>query len=273
MPCDTIGVTNIPYDSNGNYNLPPGYLAVTGQTILASQHNPPLEDIASALSQVLLRSGISPMLGNLNMNGFRITNLPNGSSPQDAATYSQLTAILADPWALQPIGAFVAYDAGEGLPWPPRDKDYRYVQLTAGQAGNGGYNQGVLINEAVSGGDPYVNATAVVNLPGSVFHGKTIRLINSERRFIRPGPGGLLEDSQNLSHRHNGNTTVAGGHSHALNAGWLTGGDNFADRLTRGGPERTSHDGDHSHFFETSFEGGAEARPRNLGVIYYRRIK
>lgn len=53
----------MPSDSNGVYSLPPGYLAVTGETILASQHNPPLEDIASALTQRVMRSGVTPFTG------------------------------------------------------------------------------------------------------------------------------------------------------------------------------------------------------------------
>lgn len=55
----------MPYDGSGNFSLVSGYLAATGGTILASQHNPPLEDIASALSSVLLRSGVAPMTGDL----------------------------------------------------------------------------------------------------------------------------------------------------------------------------------------------------------------
>jgi microcystin-dependent protein len=51
--------------SNGVYSLPVGYLAVTGTTIQASQHNPPLEDIASALTARLSRDGTAPMLGGL----------------------------------------------------------------------------------------------------------------------------------------------------------------------------------------------------------------
>ena len=84
-----------PYDSNGNASLVPGYLAVEGQTILPSQHNPPLEDIASMLSQVLLRSGAAPMSGNLNMNGFKVTNLPDASSDGDPVLLAQLQASLA----------------------------------------------------------------------------------------------------------------------------------------------------------------------------------
>jgi hypothetical protein len=53
--------------SNGVYSLPPGYLAVTGATIEASQHNPPLEDIAAVLTLRLSRDGRSPMTGALRL--------------------------------------------------------------------------------------------------------------------------------------------------------------------------------------------------------------
>lgn len=49
--------------ASGVYSLPAGYLATTGQTILASQHNPPLEDIATALTGRLSRDGTAPMTG------------------------------------------------------------------------------------------------------------------------------------------------------------------------------------------------------------------
>lgn len=52
-------------DASGNYSLPIGYLAVTGETIQASQHNPPLEDIAAALTGSVPRSGAAPMSGPL----------------------------------------------------------------------------------------------------------------------------------------------------------------------------------------------------------------
>lgn len=53
--------------ANGVYSLPPGYLAVTGATIQASQHNPPLEDIASALTARLSRDGTAAMSGALQL--------------------------------------------------------------------------------------------------------------------------------------------------------------------------------------------------------------
>lgn len=52
-------------DANGNYSLPSGYKATPGETILASQHNPPLEDLAQAMTDSLPRSGAAPMIGPL----------------------------------------------------------------------------------------------------------------------------------------------------------------------------------------------------------------
>lgn len=55
----------MPSDSNGVYSLPGGYLAVTGEIIQASQHNPPLEDLGASMSQRVMRSGATPMTGPL----------------------------------------------------------------------------------------------------------------------------------------------------------------------------------------------------------------
>lgn len=84
----------MPRDVNGNYSLPPGYQAVTGETILASQHNPPLEDIAASLTGSLARSGAASMLGALAMGGFRITGLANASADQDAVTLAQVVSLI-----------------------------------------------------------------------------------------------------------------------------------------------------------------------------------
>jgi len=59
--------------ANGVYSLPTGYLAVTGATILASQHNPPLEDIAAALTLRLSRDGTAAMTGALQFSPGTVT--------------------------------------------------------------------------------------------------------------------------------------------------------------------------------------------------------
>ena len=106
----SYGEAPLPFDSNGNYSLPPGYLAVPGQTILATQHNPPLEDIAAAMSQVVLRSGVSPFSGNQSMAGFKITNAANGTADSDYVTMEQLNEVIASVGASAvPTGAVAGF--------------------------------------------------------------------------------------------------------------------------------------------------------------------
>lgn len=57
----------MPRDAAGVYSLPAGYKAQPDTTILTSQHNPPLEDIAQALTGSLPRDGAAPMTGPLKL--------------------------------------------------------------------------------------------------------------------------------------------------------------------------------------------------------------
>ena len=76
--------------SGGIFTLVPGYFAVDGTTIEVSQHNPPLEDIAQALTDSLPRDGSAPMTGNLAMGSNKITGLAAGTNPADAVRFDQL---------------------------------------------------------------------------------------------------------------------------------------------------------------------------------------
>jgi hypothetical protein len=69
----------MPRDGSGIYSLPAGYLAVTGEDILASQHNSPLEDIKDALTASLPRNGAAAMTGNLAMGGYSISGAATGT--------------------------------------------------------------------------------------------------------------------------------------------------------------------------------------------------
>jgi hypothetical protein len=75
----------MPRDSGGIYSLPAGYLAVTGQPILASNHNPPLEDVRDALTGSLPRNGAAAMTGKLqglaSTTGSASINLAEGDTP------------------------------------------------------------------------------------------------------------------------------------------------------------------------------------------------
>ena len=76
--------------SGGIYTLPPGYFATDGTTIEVSQHNPPFEDVAQALTDSLPRDGSAPMTGNLAMGSNKITGLAAATNPADAVRFDQL---------------------------------------------------------------------------------------------------------------------------------------------------------------------------------------
>jgi hypothetical protein len=87
----------MPDDPNGVHSLPAGYRAVDGETILSSNHNPPLEDISVGLTARLPRNGSAPMLANLAMGANKITNLAPGTNATDAVNKSQLDAFASPP--------------------------------------------------------------------------------------------------------------------------------------------------------------------------------
>ena len=114
-------------------------------------------------------------------------------------------------WYVRPLGeAFPLWDHIAGADIPPTDNpDYRYIKLTASDA----YNSGVLSNETVSGSAPLLTATAIVNLAGSPINGATVRLINTDQRFVRAGQSGQIQDDaiQNIT----GSFDVGNGNSGA----------------------------------------------------------
>ncbi|MDK8874416.1 hypothetical protein [Paracoccus sp. SSJ] len=76
--------------TGGIYTLPSGYFATSGEIIQPSQHNPPLEDIAQALTDSLPRNGTAPMTGNLPMGGNRITGIAAAVSGSHVPRYDQV---------------------------------------------------------------------------------------------------------------------------------------------------------------------------------------
>lgn len=176
-------------------------------------------------------------------------------------------------WMSRGIGEFYVVDdsiAGTDIP-PTNDSRFRYIKLTAGLTGSGQYNDGILISESISGSAPLVVATAVINLVGSPINGKTISLLNTEGRFIRPSTSaGTKQDDQMQGHWHDVWNNAAGGTALPMtglsNAGMLPSskgatkvGFVAADIVSDGvnGTPRT----------------GTETRVKNIGVTYYMRIK
>jgi hypothetical protein len=70
-------------DGAGVYSLPPGYQAVSGEVIQPSQHNPPLEDLAAAMTDSISRNGVTAVTANIPMAGFKFTGHGDATSGAD----------------------------------------------------------------------------------------------------------------------------------------------------------------------------------------------
>jgi microcystin-dependent protein len=108
----------MPSDSNGVYSLPPGYLAADGTTITITQHNAPLEDLASSMTARLMRSGVAPMTGPLQLaDGSRAEpSLTLASSPLNGLyAHSSGAMAMVGVVGATPVGSVMDF-AGTAAP-------------------------------------------------------------------------------------------------------------------------------------------------------------
>jgi hypothetical protein len=158
---------------------------------------------------------------------------------------------------LMPIGmAFPVYDHLSGVSAPSNNGDAKFVKLTANLTGSGEYNEGLLTNEAVSGTDPEITATAEIALASSPLIGVTIDLQNTSKRYIRPGVSGTAYDSKLKEHRHTidiDNSRWGSGNS----SGFAWSNDGQVKSITAP---------------ETAKTGDDETAPRTIEATYYMRI-
>lgn len=187
---------------------------------------------------------------------------------QNASTsgleYVDIMGVLNDPWAFQPIGKLITV-MGSGVAPPSTGATYRYIVLENDTTYNSG---GVLTSVSITGADPLIVATAVVTLDGSPLNGQTIRLLNEERRFVRPGKNnGALTDSTNLSHGHG---VYDPGHAHSIGVKTgtaYTAGGVFSAIAGAGGT------GSAATGIAIQNDGAAESQPRSVTQKFYMRIK
>lgn len=156
-----------------------------------------------------------------------------------------------------PVGGYVFVQSDLGGAAEP-DSAY-FIRLSAGLTGAGQYNEGKLTSESVSGSAPYVDATAVIADAGSPLNGQTVRLLETERRFLRAGSPGTLQDDALKSHYHQYYINVQHGDGQVVSGESLTAG------IQVGGKRR--------YVDRTEFAGDTETRPRNIGAAVYMRIK
>lgn len=80
-------------NGSGTYILPVGNPVVTGTTITSNWANTTLSDMATALTGSVAADGQTPITGNLQMGGNKITGMADGTTATDAATYGQVAAV------------------------------------------------------------------------------------------------------------------------------------------------------------------------------------
>jgi len=251
----------MPYDSAGNFSLVPSYKATPGQTIRTEQHNPPLEDMASALSSVLVRDGRNGMVGPLNMGSFPITNVETSQTATSAATVGQIQSAA-------PIGSVIDF-AGDTAPdgW----------LLCYGQA----------VSRTT-----FADLFAVIGIKYGAGNGSTTFNVPDARDVVIVGRGNMggtargllskfasttlgalfgvqehaLTTNQLASHTHTGTTGSAGAHTHTIS---LPRGDNVFNQgngNTIWGSVMnwlftTTSAGAHTHSFTTNSTGSGQAHP------------
>lgn len=82
-------------NGNGTYNLPAGNPVSSGSVITSTWANTTLSDIATALTGSIAADGQTPVTGNLNMAGNKVSNLGAGTLSTDAANLAQVTSSVA----------------------------------------------------------------------------------------------------------------------------------------------------------------------------------
>ena len=262
------------YDPSGIYNLPPVYKAEPGTTIRSEQHNSPLEDIAQALSFVLVRDGRNGMVGPLNMGSFPIRNVASGSNATDAATISQTVPIgtvvdfaLPNP----PAGWVLCY--GQALPSNTPYPLLRQALLAAsspyGVDGSGNPRVPDARGRVVAGKDD-MGGTAASRLTGPVIgsiHGNALGNVGGEQAHV-------TTVAEMPAHNHGGVTGQNGAHAHSLQLyagdGGLAGHAGTATFTTPLGSQITSTAPNHVHGI--AWQGGSQAHNNVQPTIIMNKI-
>ena len=182
-----------------------------------------------------------------------------------------------------PIGGYVTVQTNlTGAEEPDPDT---HIKLEAGLTGTGEYNEGKLDNESVTGSAPLVEATAEIVDAESPLNGQVVNLLETERRFLRAGNAGTVENDQmqritgELQFRRR--TSGGGGPIVEFPSGSFDTDREGAssqvglqtDTITDQNRDRALFNSANSPNARTSTDTGGETRAKNIGVSVYMRIK
>lgn len=270
----------MPRDSNGNSTVS-RQVAVTGQTVLAEQVNVPFADIQSMLNLVFWRDGLSPMTGNLNLNGFKITNSGEPTLGSDPVTLDYFNATLAQSGAITgEVKAFRRKTAPSG--WVKENGG------TIGNASSGATNRANADTEALftllwgefSNTElPIQTSTGAASTRGTTAAqdfaaNKRMSLFDSRSRFLRGADDGLGFDAtltvgttqadaiKNHKHTGGGNLVIPSRSGAGFDPG-------LSPVLARVNGTSGSEDFPYSFTSADNTGGSAlETRPRSSAVLY-----
>jgi len=220
-------------------------------------------DVTWSVAEIgaLASDGSIALTGDLDADGNNIVNL-------------------GDPFLLKPLAEpFPVWDHIPGAATPDNSGTAKFIRLTAGQSGVGGYNEGLLTDEQVSGSAPLVEADAEIAV--GPMAGQRVPLINTETSFIRPGTSsGTLQFDQmqritGVFGSDGGGGAIWGGNSLAsISSGALIAGASGANRGSAGSGATAfvTLDSASSPDARASDTTSGETRSKNRQATYYMRV-
>lgn len=263
----------MPRNGSGDYTLPGGTIVTTGDTLLTSQHNPPMQDIASALTGSLDRDGNGGMRAPLGMGSHKITALANGTDPTDAATVGQLSASAGIP-----VGAVMDF-AGSAAPagWlvcggqSLARTDYAELFAAIGTAFGSLSGSTFSLPDCrgrVSAGRDFDQGGVAGRLTATTMapDGATLGAVGGTQTVT-------LTTDQMPSHTHAGSTESAGAHAHTVPYGNANGAALSAKKSLEDDDEGpTSTAGAHVHTITNDNTGGGAAHGNVPPTILFNKI-
>lgn len=152
----------MPTDGSGTYSLAGGYLAVSGQTIQVSQHNPIFQDVAQGLTDRLMADGRKPMTGLLTLSGDPVNPLQASTKQYVDASSTNAGAVSIKPSVLCATTANITLSGEQTLDGQLTSASRVLVKNQTAPAQNGIY---------VSAAGAWTRATdmaAWTNIPASI---------------------------------------------------------------------------------------------------------